>query len=92
MDMDQAAVWLAGSILFSLGAVTIVAGIVVVNNILSKYWKPVRMFTSDSWTIGPSGHTRFATPEELAQTKSNGPEFKEPVINWPTVPEQTPKK
>lgn len=53
MDMDQAAVWLAGSILFALGMIAIVAGIVVVNNIISKYWKPVRIFTADSWNINP---------------------------------------
>ena len=49
MDMDQAAVWLAGSILTTLGFVVIIAGIIVVNNILHKYWKPVKMFTPDSW-------------------------------------------
>ena len=64
MDMDQAAVWLAGSILTMLGFITIVAGIVAVNNILHKYWKPVRMFTSDSFQ--PFGHMpRYATEEEL---------------------------
>ena len=51
--MDQAAVWLAGSILFSLGLVAVVAGIVATNNIVSKYWKPVRIFTADSWNINP---------------------------------------
>jgi hypothetical protein len=49
MDMDQAAVWLAGSILFALGCVVIVCGIIVVNNVLHKYWKPVKIFTPDSW-------------------------------------------
>ena len=64
--MDQAAVWLAGSILFALGMVAIVAGIVTVNNIISKYWKPVRIFTADSFQ--PFGHPpRYATEEELAK-------------------------
>ena len=49
MVMDQAAVWLAGSILTTLGFVVIIVGIIVVNNILHKYWKPVKMFTPDSW-------------------------------------------
>jgi hypothetical protein len=44
MDMDQAAVWLAGSILTVLGFLVIIAGIVVINNILHKYWKPVQIF------------------------------------------------
>lgn len=61
MDMDQAAVWLAGSILFALGAVVIVAGIVAINNIVHRWWKPL------GWNFGVLGGTpsRFATPEEL---------------------------
>ena len=63
MDMDQAAVWLAGSILFALGAVVIVAGIVAINNIVHRWWKPL------GWTFGilSATPTRFATPEELEQ-------------------------
>jgi hypothetical protein len=61
--MDQAAVWLAGSILTSLGFVVIIAGVIVVNNILHKYWKPVRIFTADSWNLNPP--MRYATAEEL---------------------------
>ena len=64
--MDQAAVWLAGSILFALGAVTIVAGIVVINNIIAKYWKPVRFFTSDSFHPFQQP-VRYATEEEMAK-------------------------
>ena len=44
-----------------------VAAIVVVNNILHKYWKPVRMFTADSWHINPPH--RFAEPHEVEQEK-----------------------
>ena len=50
MDMDQADVWLCGSILTTLGFLVIIAGIIIVNNLLHRYWKPVRMFTTDSWT------------------------------------------
>ena len=39
MDIDQAAVFLAGSILTALGFVVIVIAAVVVNNIIHKYWK-----------------------------------------------------
>jgi len=65
MDMDQAAVWLAGSILFALGMIAIIAGIVAVNNIIAKYWKPVRIFTADSWSINPPA--RYVTDEELSK-------------------------
>ena len=67
MDMDQAAVFLAGSILTALGFVVVVAAIVVVNNVLHKYWKPVRIFTQDSWHINPPQH--FAEPHEVEQEK-----------------------
>jgi hypothetical protein len=65
MDMDQSAVFLAGSILTMLGFIVIAAGLVVINNILSKYWKPVRMFTQDSWHINPP--ERFASHDELSR-------------------------
>jgi hypothetical protein len=62
MDMDQAAVFLAGSILTALGLVVFVIAVVVVNNIIHHWWKPL------GWTFGwISAPTRFATPEELEQ-------------------------
>jgi len=67
MDMDQAAVWLAGSILFALGAVAIVAGVVVINNIIAKYWKPVSVFTADSFHPFKEPLPRYATEEEVAK-------------------------
>jgi hypothetical protein len=66
MDIDKSAVFLAGSVLIMFGFVIIVAGCAVINNILHKYWKPVRIFTSDSWQPF-SGLPRYATEEELAK-------------------------
>ena len=65
MDMDQAAVFLAGSILTALGFIVVVAAIVAINNIISKYWKPVRIFSADSWNLNPP--VRYATEDELAK-------------------------
>ena len=62
MDMDQAAVFLAGSILTMLGFIVVVAGIIVINNLLNKYWKPVQFF---KWAEHPP--TRFLTEEEAAR-------------------------
>ena len=64
MDMDQAAVFLAGSILTMLGFVVVVVGIVIINNIIHKYWKPVKIFSADSWYVNPPH--RFTTEEEIA--------------------------
>ena len=58
MDMDQAAVFLAGSILTALGFIVVFGAIVAINNILHRYWKPVRIFTADSWNINPPLYTQ----------------------------------
>ena len=44
MDMNQAAIFLSGSILTMLGFIVVVGGIIIVNNMLHKYWKPVRIW------------------------------------------------
>ena len=66
MDMDKAAVFLAGSILTMLGFIVVIAAIVVINNILHKYWKPVRIWTADSWAVFQN-NPRYATEEELSR-------------------------
>jgi hypothetical protein len=68
MDMDQAAVFLAGSILTALGFVAVVIGLVVINNIIARYWRPIRIFTEDSWK-GITGNARFAEPHELEKSQ-----------------------
>jgi hypothetical protein len=68
MDMDQAAVFLAGSILTMLGFVIVAIGIIVINNLIAKYWKNLGWF---NWHTEPA---RFATPEEL--DKSTEPTVK----------------
>ena len=58
MDMDQAAVFLAGSILTMLGFVVVVGGIVIINNLLANYWKPVTIFSKESWFVNPPYEVR----------------------------------
>lgn len=64
MNVDAASNFLVGSILFGLGFVVLAITVVTINNIVAKYWKPVRVFTTDSWTL--FGHERpyFVTEEE----------------------------
>jgi hypothetical protein len=64
MDMDQAAVFLAGSVLTALGFIVVVIGLVVINNIIARYWRPIRIFTEDSWQT-LSSSPRFAEPSEV---------------------------
>jgi hypothetical protein len=49
IDVENAASFLAGSILISLGIIIFIICCVVINNIIHKYWKPVSVFTPDSW-------------------------------------------
>lgn len=61
MDMNQAAVFLAGSILTVLGFLVVLVGVLVGNNLVAKYWK------SWGWTFMSWAHVeprRFMTQEE----------------------------
>jgi len=72
MDMDNAATWFAGMILITLGIIVIVAGATFINNILHKYWKPVTIFSQDSWTLfGSAATDRYIEnhPEVIAARK-----------------------
>lgn len=51
MSLEQASLWLVGSILFTLGAVVLLIGLVFINNLIHRYWKPVTVFTKDSFTL-----------------------------------------
>jgi len=70
MNLDQASVFFTGSILIMLGFVVITAGVVAINNLLYRYWKPVKMFKFLDHPYPP----RFMTPQEeaTAKKKQNG--------------------
>jgi hypothetical protein len=63
MDIDNAAEILAGSILIGLALIIVVITMVAINNIVFKYWKPMRIFTADSFQFNPP--SRFVDPEEV---------------------------
>jgi hypothetical protein len=68
MDMDQAAVWLAGSILTVLGFLVILGGILIANNLVAKYWKTWG-WTFLSWHQPET--VRFMTQEEADKIAPN---------------------
>ncbi len=71
MDMNQAAVFLAASILIMMGLIVIVAGTVFINNIIHRYWK------SFGWNFFPmwmDHSNRFVEPHEV--DKSREPSIK----------------
>jgi hypothetical protein len=49
MNLEQAGTFLTSSILYALGFIIVFIAIIMINNILHKYWKPVKLFTPDSW-------------------------------------------
>lgn len=51
MSLEQAANFLSGSVLIILGLMAIVAGSVVINNLIHRFWKPVTIFTRESFTL-----------------------------------------
>jgi hypothetical protein len=74
MNVDQAAVFLAGSVLIILAFVFIVAGLCVINNLIHKYWKPVRVFTVDSFTMlgtNTSINSKYQTPEQSNEANNS---------------------
>jgi hypothetical protein len=71
MDVDTAAEILAGSILTGLSFVVFVITAVVINNIIHKYWKPVKLFTPDSWKA-------FNPPMQMEMPKTEEPKL-EPI-------------
>lgn len=74
MEVTRAAEFLANSILVGAGFCIVFITIVVINNLLHKYWKPVRIFTKDSWHINPP---RFMTEEEYQKMREKDPQMGE---------------
>jgi hypothetical protein len=66
MNIEQASNFLVGSILVGVGFIVLVAAIVVINNILSRYWRPVN-FGIIIPKIFSESPGRFATDEEIAR-------------------------
>jgi len=67
MDVDVAARVLAGSILSGLAFIVACITVVVINNIFSKYWKPIK------W-MRMLDHPMYVSREELGERKE--PEVK----------------
>ena len=59
MDIEQASYFLTSSILVMLGLVVIVIGVTAINNVIHRYWKPVKIFTPDSWKGVQSAHALY---------------------------------
>lgn len=56
MDIATAATFFVGSILFSFGVIVIAFAVLLLNNVYSKYWKPIE------WRILPDVTYHFIEP------------------------------
>ena len=63
MIVEQMSNWLTGSILFALGCLVLVAGVVLINNLLHKFWKPVTVVFLRNESVYP--RMRFATADDF---------------------------
>jgi hypothetical protein len=65
LDIQPAVNFLIGSILFSIGIIVVSMMIVVVNNLFSKYWKPIK------WQVFQEKEFTFVEPEYIDELKRN---------------------
>ena len=73
MNIDNASSFLISSILLAVSLLILVAAVTAINNILHKYWKPVTLFSQDSWTLfGSSAEQHYVDnhPEVIAARKA----------------------
>jgi hypothetical protein len=45
MTIESASTFLVGSILVSLGFLVVISVTILVNNLIAKYWKPIKLWT-----------------------------------------------
>jgi len=79
MIAAQMASWLIGSILFALGTLVLIFGLILINNLLHKYWKPVTVIMFRNESIYPK--IRYSIPEDF--------EYKEPKLEQEKIDKNT---
>lgn len=61
MELQSAINFLVGSVLFSCGLVVLTLMVLAINNLFSKYWKPVK------WSIYNPVEYRFVDPKTMTE-------------------------
>ena len=79
MDVESGSIFLTMSILLTLGFVVIGLGVLFLNNMFVRYWKPMTWFKFVEYPPGTGARYEEATPEELKQAKVSTKKAKEPV-------------
>lgn len=78
LGVADAATFVTSSLLISLGILIIVATIIVINNIFTRYWRPVKVFTYIAAKIS-------AEDAALMEAARH-----EPLLKVPPLPGQAP--
>jgi len=89
MDIESAAIWMAGTVLVTLGIIAMVVGAVIINNILHRYWKPVTIFTTESFSLF-GGRASYQWVENHPEVKALKEKEQERIA--PTLDSETKKK
>jgi hypothetical protein len=78
MIIQEMTNWLTGSILFALGCLVLVAGVILINNLLHKFWKPVTIVFMRNESLYPkilfaiaddSKEPEFESQKQVDKTK-----------------------
>jgi len=68
MDVDSAATFLASTILIVAGILTLASGILLLNNLFSRFWKSM---STPLFNWYPNTNARFAEPHEMVEPKND---------------------
>lgn len=71
MEMDKIAVFFSGSILVTMSMVVIAAGIILINNLLHRYWKQVVWFKYEYKSVffDPKTGEQLVKEDPILETK-----------------------
>lgn len=78
MTIEQLSIFFASSVLFTLSVIVIAAGVITINNLVHRYWKPVTWFKYDYKPV-------YFDPDTGEQLGYRDEEPKEPTLTTTTT-------
>lgn len=64
VEVIQAANFVTGALLISLGIIVIVGAILLINNMFTKFWRPIKVFTYIAAKISPEDAAAMEVSKE----------------------------
>ena len=71
-EVVQAANFVTGALLVSLGIIIIVSALLLINNMLTRYWRPIKVFTYIAAKISPEDAAAIEANRKAPQPQQNG--------------------